>query len=64
MDADALILALELEPHPEGGYYRQTWADTSSSAIYFLLRDGGFSTWHRLVGRAEIWHFTPGIRWS
>jgi predicted cupin superfamily sugar epimerase len=60
MDVDALILALELEPHPEGGHYRQTWADASSTAIYFLLREGEVSMWHRLRGRPEIWHFYAG----
>src|SRR5580692_4816398 len=60
MDADAVIAALDLAPHPEGGLYRQTWADEAGSAIYFLLRDGAESAWHRVHGRAEIWHFYAG----
>jgi uncharacterized protein len=60
MDADAVIAALDLTPHPEGGYYRQTWADLAGTAIYFLLRDGEQSAWHRVRGRAEIWHFYAG----
>jgi uncharacterized protein len=60
MDADAVIAALELVPHPEGGLYRQTWVDTAGTAIYFLLRDGAGSAWHRVHGRAEIWHFYGG----
>ena len=60
MDADAVIAALGLEPHPEGGLYRQTWADEAGTSIYFLLRDGAESAWHRLHGRAEIWHFYAG----
>jgi predicted cupin superfamily sugar epimerase len=60
MDVDAVILSLALEPHPEGGYYSQTWADDASTAIYFLLRDGEFSRWHRLLGRTEVWHFYAG----
>jgi predicted cupin superfamily sugar epimerase len=60
MDADAIIAALALEPHPEGGYYRQTWADETGSAIYFLLRQGEPSAWHRVHGRTEIWHFYAG----
>ena len=60
MDVDAIILSLALEPHPEGGYYRQTWADDASTAIYFLLREGEFSSWHRLLGRTEVWHFYAG----
>ncbi|MGO8859535.1 MAG: cupin domain-containing protein [Acidimicrobiales bacterium] len=60
MDADAVIAALELAPHPEGGHYRQTWADAAGSAIYFLLRDGERSAWHRVRGRVEVWHFYAG----
>ena len=60
MDADVVIAALDLAPHPEGGYYRQTWADPAGTAIYFLLRAGEPSAWHRVHGRAEIWHFYVG----
>ena len=60
MDADAVIAVLGLEPHPEGGLYRQTWVDEAGTAIYFLLRDGAPSAWHRVHGRAEIWHFYAG----
>jgi predicted cupin superfamily sugar epimerase len=60
MDADAVITALDLSPHPEGGYYRQTWADAASTAIYFLLRDGEQSAWHRVHDRVEVWHFYAG----
>lgn len=51
---------LGLEPHPEGGYYRQTWADESGTAIYFLLEAGTPSAWHRVRDRVEIWHFHAG----
>jgi predicted cupin superfamily sugar epimerase len=60
MDADAVIATLDLAPHPEGGYYRQTWADAASTAIYFLLRDGEQSAWHRVHDRVEVWHFYGG----
>jgi uncharacterized protein len=60
MDADAVIAALGLAPHPEGGLYRQTWADEAGTAIYFLLRDGAESAWHRVHGSAEVWHFYAG----
>jgi predicted cupin superfamily sugar epimerase len=60
MDADAVIAALDLAPHPEGGHYRQTWADEAGTAIYFLLRDHEQSDWHRVHDRAEIWHFYAG----
>ncbi|MEM1235670.1 MAG: cupin domain-containing protein [Pseudomonadota bacterium] len=66
MTADDIIARLGLEPHPEGGWYRQTWvAETQGDArpagtcIYFLLRDGSSSHWHR-VDAAEIWHYYAG----
>jgi predicted cupin superfamily sugar epimerase len=66
MDADEIIERLGLEPHPEGGHYRETWrADASEgeraagTAIYFLLRQGEVSHWHR-VDSAEIWHHYAG----
>ncbi len=65
-DAESIIKALGLLPHPEGGYYRETWrADApdggraSGSAIYYLLRTGECSAWHR-VDAAEAWHFYAG----
>ena len=63
-DAEAIIKTLELQPHPEGGWYRQTWqADdgprASGTAIYFLLKEGESSHWHR-VDAVEIWHFYAG----
>jgi len=64
--ADTIIAALGLTPHPEGGVYRETWRDTppgggrgSGTAIYFLLRAGERSRWHR-VDATEIWHFYDG----
>jgi len=58
--ADDVVALLDLSPHPEGGYYRQTWADDGGTAIYFLLRAGHPSAWHRVHGRAEVWHFYAG----
>ena len=64
--ADALIDRLNLAPHPEGGHYRQTWvAEAEAGArpvgtcIYFLLKAGEASHWHR-VDAVEIWHFHAG----
>ena len=64
--ADDLIAKLNLTPHPEGGYYRQTWiADTDGDSradgtcIYFLLKAGEASHWHR-VDAVEIWHYYAG----
>ncbi len=65
MDADAIIAKLELTPHPEGGWYRQTWTGpegggrASGTAIYFLLKAGERSHWHR-VDADEIWLWHAG----
>ena len=66
MSADELIQLLDLKPHPEGGYFRETFRDpqriegrSASTAIYFLLRRGERSHWHR-VDAAEIWHWYAG----
>lgn len=64
-DADDLIRRLALKPHPEGGHYRETFRDAAggtralSTAIYFLLKAGETSRWHR-IDAAEIWHFYAG----
>jgi polyphosphate glucokinase len=60
LDADKIIADLGLAPHPEGGWYRQTWRDSAGTAILYLLRDGERSAWHRVHGRAEVWHFYAG----
>ena len=61
MDADAIITALGMQPHPEGGHYVETWRGPAGpdgravgTAIHFLLRAGERSHWHR-VDAAEIW---------
>ncbi len=59
MDADDVIRDLGLAPHPEGGWYRETWREAAVTAIYFLLRAGERSHWHR-VDATEIWHFYAG----
>jgi predicted cupin superfamily sugar epimerase len=65
MDAAEIIDQLGLEPHPEGGWYRQTWVDDSAegrpagTAIYYLLERGQRSHWHK-VDATEIWHFHAG----
>jgi len=58
---------LQLAPHPEGGWYRETWRDQpaepgkrgAASVILFLLGAGEASAWHR-VDAAEIWLFHAG----
>lgn len=64
MTADDIIAHLDLSPHPEGGFYRQTWVAQgegrpTGTCIYFLLKDGGASHWHR-VDAAEIWLYHAG----
>jgi hypothetical protein len=62
-DAARLIELLGLKPHPEGGHYREMFRDAGarahSTAIYFMLRAGESSRWHR-IDAAEIWHFYRG----
>jgi uncharacterized protein len=66
VDARLVIERLGLEPHPEGGWYRQTWRHEpaegsrgAGTAIYYLLAAGERSAWHR-VDATEIWHFYAG----
>ena len=63
-EADDLIAHLRLSPHPEGGHFRETFRDSNpgrahSTAIYFLLKAGEHSRWHR-VDAAQVWHFYRG----
>ena len=66
LTAAEIISLLDLEPHPEGGYYRETFRDlrqigerAASTAIYFLLTKGQRSHWHK-VDAAEAWHWYGG----
>ena len=62
-----IIARLDLKPHPEGGYYRETLRDSyldpngrsRSTAIYFLLARGERSHWHR-IDAVEVWHYYAG----
>lgn len=66
MTPDEIIATLGMQPHPEGGHYVQTFRDAEggprghSTAIYFLLRRGERSAWHRVRDAAEVWHFYAG----
>ena len=58
--------ALELQPHPEGGHYRELWRDVpenggrgAASSILFLLAEGERSHWHR-IDATEIWIWLAG----
>jgi hypothetical protein len=72
LDPDQLISHLQLKPHPEGGFYAETFRSTlsvdsaehratrsASTAIYFLLRSQDMSMFHR-VRSDEIWHHYAG----
>ncbi|KMQ80443.1 hypothetical protein BPMI_03537c [Candidatus Burkholderia pumila] len=72
IDGPELIARLKLQPHPEGGYFREVYrgdalvrrdgseeTHSASTAIYFLLCDGAYSSWHR-IRSDELWHFYAG----
>jgi predicted cupin superfamily sugar epimerase len=70
---DELIRRLDLKPHPEGGFFSETYRSaqrvrrddasaptrSASTAIYYLLCDGAHSAWHR-IRSDEVWHFYAG----
>ncbi|MDP3158039.1 MAG: cupin domain-containing protein [Archangium sp.] len=65
---DQLIADYQLAPHPEGGYFRETYRSKQtlagsgrslSTAIYYLLPAGQRSLLHR-IGADEVWHFYRG----
>jgi len=70
--AQQLIHELQLEPHPEGGFYRELYRSTNKvqpqdartaraamTTIYFLLAPPAFSRWHA-VASDELWHLYEG----
>ena len=66
LEAAEVIKLLDLQPHPEGGHFRQTFLDLNpkesrkySTAIYYLLRENEISHWHR-IDATEIWHWYAG----
>ena len=66
LDAGAVRAALDLQPHPEGGCFREVWRDTpegggrgAGTSILFLLAAGERSHWHR-VDAAEVWPWQAG----
>jgi len=63
---------LDLQPHPEGGWFRETWRSavtfapegydgprSAATAIYFLLYPGEESAWH-VVRSDELWFWHSG----
>ena len=74
MDFREIISQLDLQPHPEGGYYRETHRDgldlpagavgrdgprSAATAIYYLLGPGDISAFHRIASD-EVFHFYAG----
>lgn len=67
MTADEVVSLLKMQPHPEGGYYVETFRDdvtdengrAASTLIYFLLPKGIVSRWHK-VDAVETWHWYAG----
>lgn len=75
MTAEYVIQHLQLQPHPEGGFFKETYRSAGripsqsipkfnggrhySTAIYFLLQKGDFSAFHRIKSD-ECWHFYEG----
>jgi predicted cupin superfamily sugar epimerase len=76
MNAEQYIKHLNLQPHPEGGYYIQNYRSNEyltstalperftgnrpfSTAIFYLLKQGDFSSFHRIKSD-EVWHFYSG----
>lgn len=67
-DLPHLARLLDLAPHPEGGWYRETWrcpvdlpgGRAAATAIQFLLAVGEQSGWHRVHGGDELWLWHRG----
>jgi predicted cupin superfamily sugar epimerase len=64
--AQKIIDRLNLQPHPEGGFYSEIYRATALpgdrstvTSIYYLLAAGQRSAWHR-IDATEIWHFHDG----
>lgn len=68
-EIESIIARLQLEPHPEGGFFKETYRSSGevdfngvrnySTCIYFLLTSDTFSAFHR-IRQDEIWHFYAG----
>ncbi|MES0885039.1 cupin domain-containing protein [Roseibium sp. SCP14] len=67
LSAEQVVDLLKMQPHPEGGFYVETFRDEVSDAngraastlIYFLLPEGILSRWHK-VDAVETWHWYAG----
>ncbi|WP_321504836.1 cupin domain-containing protein [Breoghania sp.] len=66
LSVEDVVRQLNLKPHPEGGFYRETFRDAvslqgraRSTAIYFLVPSGIITHWHK-VDAVEVWHYYAG----
>ena len=66
LTADQIVRMLDMKPHPEGGFFCETYRDENghegrahSTAIYYLLAAGDVSAWHK-VDATEVWHWYAG----
>lgn len=67
LTAEQIVTLLRMQPHPEGGFYAETFRDevtdesgrAASTLIYFLLPEGVLSRWHK-VDAVETWHWYAG----
>lgn len=66
-DAERIAAELGLQPHPEGGRFRETYRHEGAAGgrgacthIYYLLTAGECSAWHRVRDAVEIWHWAAG----
>jgi uncharacterized protein len=66
LSATDVVKLLDMQLHPEGGHYIETFRDGDNdnrgacSSIYYLLAAGEVSAWHRVIDTAEIWHWYGG----
>ncbi|APB33464.1 hypothetical protein GlitD10_1144 [Gloeomargarita lithophora Alchichica-D10] len=71
MNPQEVIQRWQLQPHPEGGYYREIYRSplevslgqepyNACTHIYWVLSQGDFSAWHRVRQGDEIWHWYGG----
>ncbi|GGD76692.1 cupin domain-containing protein [Croceicoccus mobilis] len=62
-NAQDIITALSMQPHPEGGWYKETWREGEgrglASGILYLIEEGQRSHWHR-IDAAEMWIYNAG----
>jgi Uncharacterized conserved protein len=72
MSVEKIIRQLDLQPHPEGGWYRRNFTSPTTlstsqgerpslTSIFYLLDENHLSRWH-VIRSTELWHFYKGAR--